>query len=379
MARKRRPMGGIDRLNSGRYRVRITDPATGERVSLGTYATKADAEHAFAHAITEQARGALVRPDRATILLEEYADQWLASRLARGGTPLRPKVRELYESQLRLHIFPKLGHVPLGRLRPATVRSWYGGLLADGPGASTTAKCYRLLRAILNTAVEDGLLATNPCAIRGAGAERASERRIPTVEQVFDLADAVTDRYRALVLLAALSGLRRGELFGLRRKDVDIGSGTVSVEVQRQQLSTGEHLVGPPKSDAGRRTIAVPTEALETLVAHLDGFTDPRPDSWVFTGPKGGPLRQGAWQNEWTRAREQVGLPDLHFHDLRHVAATLAAATGAGVKDIMHRIGHSSPQAALRYQHASAGRDQTIADGISELIQRERGGSRRTR
>lgn len=379
MARKRRPMGGIDRLDSGRYRVRLTDPATGERVSLGTYASKADAEHAFASAVTEQARGALVRPDRATIPLSEYAEQWLVSRLAGGGAPLRPKVRELYESQLRLHIVPRLGHVPLGRLRPATVRSWYAGLLADGPGASTTAKCYRLLRAILNTAVEDGLLATNPCTIRGAGAEQAAERRIPTVDQVFDLADVVMDRYRALVLLAAFGGLRRGELFGLRRRNIDIESCTVSVEVQRQQLSTGEHLIGPPKSEAGRRTVAVPTEAFEPLVAHLDRFTDPQPDAWVFTGPKGGPLRQGSWQNEWTRARKQVDLPDLHFHDLRHVAATLAAATGAGVKDIMHRIGHSSPQAALRYQHASARRDQAIAAGISDLIQRERGGAGRTR
>jgi integrase len=119
--------------------------------------------------------------------------------------------------------------------------------------------------------------------------------------------------------------------------------------VQRQQLSNGQHLVGPPKSDAGVRTVALPREVVGELADHLASFVGPEPSAWVFTGAKGGPLREAVWQTEWERARESVGLPDLHFHDLRHVAATLAAETGAGVKEIMYRIGHSSPQAALRY------------------------------
>jgi integrase len=145
--------------------------------------------------------------------------------------------------------------------------------------------------------------------------------------------------------------------------------GTVTVAEQRQELASGEQIVGPPKSDAGRRTVALPPEALEALVEHLDRYTPPEPTAWVFTGQKGGPLREGVWHHEWARARRQVGLQDLHFHDLRHLAATLAAATGAGVKEIMYRIGHSSPQAA---QHASTRRDQQIADGTSRIISLER-------
>ena len=342
MARKRRQLGGIDRLESGRYRVRVIDHATGERLSLGTFPSKADAEHSLATAVADQGRGRWVR------LLEDYAWQWLASRLGRSGAPLRPRVRELYEGELRLHILPTLGRIPLSRLRPTTVRTWYASLVGRGPGASTAAKCYRLLRAILNTAVDDGLLAANPCTIRGAGAEKAAERKLPTLEQVFELGDAVKPRYRALVLAAAFSGLRRGELFGLRRAHVDVDRGTVTVELQRQQLARGEHIVGPPKSDAGMRTVALPPEAFEPLAVHLERFVAPQPSAWVFTGDKGGPLREGVWQHEWTQARERVGLPGLHFHDLRHVAATLVAETGAGVKEIMYRIGHSSPQAALR-------------------------------
>lgn len=368
MSRKRRQLGGIDRLPSGRYRVRVTDSAAGGRVSLGTYPVKADAERAFARALTDQSRGIWVSPDAGKVTLRTYSAQWLESRVTNTGARLRPRVRELYEGQLRLHILPNLGDMPLGQLRTAVVRSWYTTMIKSGPGASTTAKCYRLLRAILNTAIDDGMLAVNPCTIRGAGAEQAAEREIPTISQVYELADAVEPRYRALVLLAAFGGLRRGELFGLARRHVDAAEATVSVEVQRQQLSSGAHIIGPPKSDAGRRTVSIPTEGLEPLVDHLDRWTAPGIDSWVFTGPKGSPLRDGVWQREWSRAREQVGLPDLHFHDLRHVAATLTAATGAGVKEIMHRLGHSSAQAALRYQHATPARDRAIAEAISRLI-----------
>lgn len=372
MPRKRRQLGGIDRLQSGRYRVRVVDDETGERVSLGTFAAKADAEQALVAALADQARGRWVRPDAGSVRLEDYARQWLASRLGRNGAPLRPRVRELYEGELRLHILPKLGQVQVGRLRPATVRTWYAALVDHGPGASTAAKCYRLVRAILNTAVHDGLLASNPCSIRGGGAENAAERKLPTLEDVFALAEAVKPRYRALVFAAAFSGLRRGELFGLRREHVDINERTVTVEEQRLQLANGAQIIGPPKSEAGRRTVALPPEVFDALVDHLDRFVGPQPSAWVFTGDKGGPLREGVWQHEWAQAREEVGLPDLHFHDLRHVAATLAAETGAGVKEIMYRIGHSSPQAALRYQHASLRRDRSIADGISKLIKHQR-------
>ena len=367
VATRRRQLGGVDRLPSGRYRVRLTDPATGARVSAGTFTNRSDAERAFASAVAAQDRGTWVAP-RTTLTLTDYSAQWLESRLTSKGARLRPRVRELYEGQLRLHILPTLGRAPVAKLRPATVRSWYTALVDHGPGAVTAAKCYRLLRAILNTAVEDGLIAVNPCTIRGAGAERSPERVIPTIAQVVELADTVDRRYRALVLLAAYGGLRRGELFGLRRRHVDLARGRVTVEAQRQQLAHGELIVGPPKSDAGRRTVALPPQAIFALQSHLDHWTGPAADDWVFTGAKGGPLRDAVWQHQWDVARRSVGLPELHFHDLRHVSATLTAATGAGVKEIMHRLGHSSAQVALRYQHATPERDRSIAAAIARLI-----------
>jgi hypothetical protein len=113
---------------------------------------------------------------------------------------------------------------------------------------------------------------------------------------------------------------------------------------------------GPPKTDAGRRTIAIPAAVVDDLRRHLHQYAQAGSDGYVFTGEKGGPLAPHVLQKEWARAREAVGVEHLHLHDLRHLAGTLAATTGAGTKALMYRLGHASPQAALRYQHATKAR-----------------------
>jgi integrase len=273
---------------------------------------------------------------------------------------------------LRLHIFPILGDVELGSLTPSAVRTGYSGLLKQRrPGLSTAAKAYRLLHAILATATADELIVKNPCVIDGAGVERAPERPVITVAQVWELADVVEPRYRALVLMAAFTGLRRGELFGLTRARLDLLHKTVTVAEQRQQLRDGTLISGPPKTDAGRRTLTLPAPIIPELENHLAMYGQPGIDGLVFTGDKGGPLRDHVWQTKWGRARRAVGLPNLHFHDLRHVANTLTAASGASTRELMHRMGHSSAGAALRYQHATRDRDAAIADALGALITAE--------
>lgn len=369
---RRRQLGGVDRLPSGRWRVRIADTSTGARLSIGTFKTKAEAERAFASAITDQQKGAWVAPSDGRVTLETYATTWVATRLTTRGEPLRPRVQELYQGYLDNHILPTLGSAPLGQLTTVTVRRWHSALLSGGLGRSTAAKCYRLLRAILNTAVEDRHLVTNPCTIKGAGVEAAEERAIPDLQQVFALADAVAARYRALVLLAAFGGLRKGELFGLRRADIDLLHRVIEIRSQRQESKSGEQLIGPPKTAAGRRTLALPEEVVPAIEEHLATWVAPEPHALVFVGEKGDGVRAGVWQREWDRARRSVGLPDLHLHDLRHVAGTLAAATGAGTKEIMRRLGHATQDAALRYQHATDERDRVLASGIDQLIRAAR-------
>lgn len=368
MARQRRAGGGVDQLPSGRYRVRIITP-DGRRVSLGTYPTKRAAEAAYARSVTEQADGKHLAVRSRGTTLAEYAPKWLESRLTSRGEPLRPRTRELYDNQLELHILPTFGATALAKITTAQVRNWSAKMrCADGPGACTGAKCYRLLRTIMGTAVEDGLVIANPCTIKGAGTEPASKRPIVTVAQAFELADLVGPRFRSIVLLAAFVGLRKGEMLGMRRADLDLDAALVTVEQQRQLSRNGAHLVGPPKTDAGRRTVSIPSALIDDLRCHLDAYAQPGHDGYVFTGVKGGPLAPHVLQKAWTNARTQLGLDEVHLHDLRHLAGTLAASTGAGTKELMHRLGHASPQAALRYQHATRERDVAIAEAIGRLL-----------
>jgi integrase len=369
MTRRRRAGGGVDRLPSGRYRVRVVTP-DGRRLSLGTFPTKRTAETAYARAVTEQADGKPAMPTpAATPTLDDYATSWVEARLTSRGEPLRPRVRDLYDDQLRLHILPALGATRIARLTTPRIRDWYTYLRGDhGPGASTAAKCYRLLRSILATAAEDGLIPANPCTIKGAGIEPNEERPIPTVAQAKAIAAAIDARMRCLVLLAAFVGLRKGELLGLRRRDVDLERRQISVVQQRQADRHGNDLVGPPKTDAGVRTLAIPAALVSELEVHLDQYAQAGDDGYVFTGAKGGPLTKNVLQAAWAKSRVKVGLPELHFHDLRHLAGTLAASTGAGTKELMHRLGHASQQAAIRYQHATKERDRSIADAIDRLI-----------
>jgi integrase len=172
------------------------------------------------------------------------------------------------------------------------------------------------------------------------------------------------------VLLAAFVGLRKGELLGLRRCDLELDSRQLTVAQQRQLDRHGAHLVGPPKTEAGRRTITIPAAIVPDLRAHLLKYAQPAADGYVFTGFRGDALAPHVLHQRWSSARGSLGLDHLHFHDLRHLAGTLTASTGAGTKELMHRLGHASPQAALRYQHATRERDTAIADAIDRAIRR---------
>ena len=152
----------------------------------------------------------------------------------------------------------------------ARVRRWRKALLDSGVSAVTAAKAYRLLRAILNTAVDDGLIRRNPCRVKGADKETSPERPVLTVAQVYALADAIGPRYGALVLLATFASLRWAELAALRPEDIDLDACTVRVTRQIDYLPGGGHSFGPPKSKAGRRVVPFPDLIAPELRKHLD-------------------------------------------------------------------------------------------------------------
>jgi hypothetical protein len=138
------------------------------------------------------------------VLFAAYADEWINEHPRLG-----PRTADVYRSLVRRHLAPTLGQIPLGQLDTATVREWRAGLLEAGVSSTMAAKSYRLLRAILNTAVtEDELIIVNPCRIRGSGEERASERPVLTLDQLYALVDLMPDRWKAFLLLKTFASLR---------------------------------------------------------------------------------------------------------------------------------------------------------------------------
>jgi integrase len=223
---------------------------------------------------------------------------------------LRPKTLQLYKGLVRLHMTPALGSLTVQEITEPRVRCWRKGLLDAGVGEVTVAKPYRLLKTIMNTAVDDGMIRRNPCRIKGAGQEKSPERPVLTIRQVFALADAIERRYRALILLAVFGSLRWGELAALRRHHIDTRSGTLRVEVSVVELTDGSLVTGPPKSEAGNRIVTLPGFLLSEITTHLDQFTPSGPDSLVFVGLKNAPLRRSNFSRTWQDATESAGLQD---------------------------------------------------------------------
>jgi integrase len=238
----------------------------------------------------------------------------------------------------------------------------------SGLGEVTVAKCYRFLRAVLNTAVDDEMIRRNPCRIKGAGGESSRERPVATPGQVEALVTAMPDRWKALVLLAVASSLRWGELMALTKPDVDLKRRTVRV-VKSLSDDKGRMTLGPTKSEAGKRTVVVPVAVVPVLRAHMAEFSERRQAGRVFVGAKGATLRRTNFQATWVGAVKEAGLPeDFRFHDLRHTGNTWAADSGANLRELMERMGHSSTRAALIYLHAARDGHRRIADEIDRKL-----------
>ena len=358
---ERRDFGRVRRLPSGRWQARFRDPATNELVSAGnTFITKSDAATFLATVEIDQLRRQWIPSEAGTVTLRSYADSWLSER-----HDLSVRTIEVYRHLLDRHVLPQLGAAKLARLQPSQIRAWHANISQHHP--STAAKAYRLLSSILRTAVADRWILESPCRVHRAGVERSAERSVATIAEVTRLAEVMPERLRLFVLLACWCQLRRAELLGLRRCDVDVMQGTISVAQTRTFTMKGRSLTKGPKTEAGRRTLAVPSNVTDALVGHMAHCVGPEPDAILFTGQQGAPLTKAFLHKAWTGARTSIGRPDLRIHDLRHTGLTLAAAAGATVAELKHRAGHESAAAALRYQHATADRDRSLADALAQL------------
>ncbi len=365
----KRSFGQIRRLPSKRWQAFYTGPDTRLHYAPSTFDAKIDAEGWLTDERRLIAADRWVAPvkrrqqsERQSLTLAGYANPWLADRT------LKPRTRQLYRSLLDHHLLPTLGELPLEALTAADIRGWHAERGRATPTA--TAHAYALLRTILASAVDDEMIATNPCRIRGASQTRRQHRIEPaTLEQLQTIIDNLPQRYALMILLASWCALRFGELTELRRGDIDLRRGKINVS-RGVTWVKGEPVVGLPKSSAGVRSVAIPPHLIPAVRQHLADHVAWGKDALIFPAAVvGGQLGNGAFFRTWDKARKAAGRPDLRFHDLRHSGAVWAAQSGATLAELMGRLGHATPAMAIRYQHIAQDRDAELARRMSAMVE----------
>jgi integrase len=381
--RRRRPFGSIRQLKSGRYQARYKGPDGITHTADMTFPTKAAADAFLATVQADLIREQWKAPVRSQVTVATYAENWL-----RQHPRLKATTRATYESDYRLHIKPYLGHLQVRDLTAEIVREWRatigaavlekwqgrgsGGAGRRRTGQATQARVYRLLRAILNTAVEDGHREGNPCSIKNGGEYDAAERPTLSSVEIELLAATIDEHYRCYVYVAAYLGLRAGEMAGLRRRHVDLDQGTVEI-LQTEGRYTTPDAPAPPKSEAGRRKLALPQFLTDMLREHLREQATIDPDAYVFVTRRGRNVYYGA-SRALRKALTDIGRIDVVGHDLRHTASGLKARNGATMADLKRELGHSTVDAAQRYMHANVDNQRRTAERL-DAHRREVAGS----
>jgi integrase len=367
MPRSKRTFANITQLPSKRWQVKYTGPDGIRRYAPHTFDTKLTAEAfivATRRKIDRDQWNATDDNPKENVTFGVYAARWLANRQV-AGRPIKARTREHYQQILDDHLLDTFGTRQVAAIKPKDVRDWYAETLVDHPTMRSHA--YSLLRTIMASAVNDELIDANPARIVGAGrSKRVHKIRPASVEELGVLTAAMPERLQLMVTLASWCALRFGETVELRRGDVDLSQEVI--RIRRAAVRTkGAYTTTTPKSDAGIRDVAIPPHIIPAIEQHLAKYVDRGRDSLIFPAEHGGHLAPSTLQRHWYRARAKAKRNDLRWHDLRHSGAVLAAATGASLAELMARLGHSTPQAAMRYQHAAQGRDREIAALLSKL------------
>lgn len=294
-----------------------------------TFDHKADAQRFLAEMETDKHRGSWIDPRHGEAPLGQWSVEFLA--LARR---LSPSTQQTYRRDLTKYVLPALGAYRLGSIPADAIENWLNDELEAGIAASSVHRHYRTLRRVLQVAVDKQKIRNNPC-------DRFEAPRVPKREMVFlgwgqavDLAEAHSDRYRALIYLAVDSGMRWSELIGLRRSKLDLRVRKVRVTEQLIRLESGEWLRKELKTPASVRSITLSSVTAEILARHLERLAAPGPDGLVFPNAAGNPIAAASfWNNHFTRAQRASGV-SCRFHDLRHSSVALAIAAGAHPKAI---------------------------------------------
>ncbi|AFR48833.1 tyrosine-type recombinase/integrase [Gordonia sp. KTR9] len=372
--------GTVHKLPSGRYRAMYTGPDGRRHKAPTTFTVKQDARGWLSLVQADIIRKAWSPPEaepKAVVHFTDYAAAWLENRTVKGR-PIKARTRDQYEDILVNRLLPTFGDLPIGSITSEDVAKWHAAQVKLNT-PTLTANAYSLLSTIMKSAMADSkhLVTINPCVIPGAGQASRNKRIKPaTVDELGVIVGEMPGRFKLLIWLAAWCALRFSEATALTRADVHLERGkngvTVAgyVDVQRGAVRSrgdGRHQTST-KSEAGTRTVEIPPHLLPVVESHLKDHVGEASDALLFPAAHGGLLSPNSLYRHYYPARAAAGRDDLRFHDLRHTGAVLAASTGATLVELMRRLGHSTPTAALRYQHVVDGRDRAIAAMLSDLV-----------
>lgn len=354
-------MASIDKRSNG-YRVRYRDPLGKQRSR--SFTRRADADRFARETEVEKDRGAWLDPRSADIPLATWAETFL--NLCRR---LSPTTQETYRRDLEQYVLPRFGSYRLGRVPAEEIELWLNDELAAGISPSSVHRHYRTLRRMLQVAVEKEKILKNPC-------DRVDPPRVENREMVFldwdqsvRLAEHHPERYRPMIYLAVDSGMRWGELIGLRRSRVELRTRKVRVTEQLVRLETGEFVRRQPKTVAGVRSITVSEGVAELLDEHLERLAITKPDDLVFPNQAGNPLAASSFLTHYFKKAREAAEVSCRFHDLRHTSVALAIFAGAHPKAIQARMGHASINITLdRYGHLFPELDQAIAEAFGREL-----------
>jgi integrase len=349
-------MGSVDRRPSGRYRARYREQPGGPQKSR-TFTRKRDAQIWLTQVEHSLLAGTYTPRQAGQISLSDYAVEYVSRR------HWRPQTAERKERELRLHIVPTLGLIPLASLTRAHMERWAKDLdLAP----SSVHTVHATLSAVLNAAVEDGRISKNPA--KGAHLPEVVEAVVVPLDaaQIHGLAAAVPDHLCAAVILAAGCGLRQGELFGLRVQDVDFLRRELHVRQQLISPSKGSPALAPVKEKNSVRTIGLSDVVLDALSAHLAAFgTGP---SEIVFHLDGRYVSRSAGAKAISRAGRAVGLPQVGWHDARHYHASFLLSEGVNPAYVAERLGHSVETLLRTYAHALPRDDDRVRALVDQAL-----------
>jgi integrase len=359
-----------------RWQARWRDSSGRQRKQ--NFERQVDADRALAAVKVDLPRGTYVDPRAGRVGFGAYAERWRAAQVHRATTAAQ------VETHLRRHVYPTFGDRALGAIRPSEVQAWVRGL-EQHLAPSTIGVVYSFVVGIFRAAVRDRLIAASPCV--GVRLPKPEPKRVEPLatERVEDLIAAMPERYRALVVLAAGTGLRQGECFGVELDRVDFLRRTLRVDQQLVTMPGKPPYLAAPKTPASYRTVPLPRVVVDALAAHLAAFpavrveiTDatakPEPKSrlaaLVFTTAAGRPVPRTRFSPIWRPAAAAAGLGDgVTFHDLRHHFASLLIRHGESVKVVQKRLGHKSALESLdTYGHLWPDAEDRTREAVDTVL-----------